>query len=144
MIQQGVHFDAALGLAERGPGKKGQTELDGGGIQAEQLGLETKFVFRSFCRAQAVHLGEHILKKANRAGILGIGKSGADHVFQTEMVETTSYSPKATQSVTHGAPCGKLNEGHDRELLLEAEPVGSPSCLVSAFELLKNMSGNKR
>ena len=58
VVQQGVHFDAAFGLAKRGPGKERKAEFDGRGVQAEQLGFEPEFVLRSLCRAQAVHFGE--------------------------------------------------------------------------------------
>ena len=47
MVQQGVHFDAAFCLAERGPGEKRQAKLDGGDVQAEQFGFEAELlVFR--------------------------------------------------------------------------------------------------
>lgn len=49
VVEQGVHFDAALGLSKRGPGKEREAELYGGGVQAEQLGFEAEFVLRSFC-----------------------------------------------------------------------------------------------
>ena len=144
MVQQGMHLDAAFCLAERCPGEKRQAKLDGGGVQAEQFGLEAELVFRGFCHAQAVHLGEQILEKAHRPGVVGVGKGGAGHGFQTPMVQAVPGRAQAAQAVAHGTPCGKLDEGHDGELLLEAEFARGASGFVPAFKLLENMSGNER
>lgn len=74
MVQQGVHFDAAFGLAERSPWEERKAKLDGGSVQAEQLGFEAKFVLRSFCRAQAVHFGEQVMKKAHGPVVVRISE----------------------------------------------------------------------
>ena len=121
VIQQRVYLDAALGLAERSPWEKRQAKLDGGGVQTEQLGFEAKVVFRGFGRAQAVHFGEQILEKSHGPGVVGVGKGGAGHVFQPPRIQAASGRVQATQAVAHGAPCGKLDEGHGCELLPEAE-----------------------
>ena len=60
------------------------------------------------------------------------------------MVQATSDSLKTAQTIAHGTPCGKLDEGHDGELLLEAEFARRAPGFVPFFELLKNMSGNQR
>ena len=121
MVKDGVHFDAALPLAKRCPGKKRQAQLDGGGIHAEQLCLEPELVFGRMRLTQGEHFAEQILKKAHRPGVVGIGKGGAGQVFQPPVVQATSGGGQTTQSVAHGAPCGKLDESHGDELLLEAE-----------------------
>ena len=71
--------------------------------------------------AQGEHFAEQVLKKANGPGIVGIDKGGASHVFQPPVVQAASGSGQAAQAVTHGAPCGKLDESHSGELLLEVE-----------------------
>ena len=45
VIQQGMYFDAALGLPKRGPGKKRQAKLYDGGVQTEQFGLDFPLKF---------------------------------------------------------------------------------------------------
>lgn len=144
VIQQGMYFDAALGLPKRGPGKKRQAKLYGGGVQTEQFGFETEFVLRGFCGAQAVHLGEQILEKAYGARIVRVSKGRAGHVFQSPVIQAVSRSLKAAQAIAHGTSCGKLDEGHDRELLLETELTRRAPGFVPSFEFLKNMSGNQR
>lgn len=121
MVQHGVHLDAAFGLPERCPGKKRQAKLDGGGVHAEQLGFEAELVSRSFCRAQTVHFGEQILEKAHRPGVVGVGKCGAGHGFQAPVIQAVPGRAQAPQAIAHGASCGKLDEGQNGELLLEAE-----------------------
>ena len=43
MIQEEMELDGALGLTEISPGEEAETKIDGGGIEAEQLVLETEF-----------------------------------------------------------------------------------------------------
>ena len=121
MVEQGVHFDASLGLPERCPREKRQAELDGCGIQAEQLGFETELVLWSFCRAQAVHFGKQVFEKIDRPGVIRIGKGGTGYIVQSPVVQALAHSLKTAQTVTHGAPCGKLDKCHYGELLFEAE-----------------------
>jgi len=143
MVEQGVHFDAAFALTKSRPREERKAKLDGGGVQAEQLGFETKLVLRGLGGAQRVHFGEQILKEAHGPGIVGIGKSRAGHGFQTSVVQALSRRFKTAQTIAHGAPGGKLDEGHDSELLLEAKSTGSASSFVAGFQFLNNMSGDQ-
>ena len=138
-----MHFDAAFSLTKRGPGEKRQAHLDGGGVHAEQLGLEAKLVFGRMWLAQSEHFAKQVLKKAYRPGIVGVGKGRASHIFQAPMIQTASGCGQAAQSIAHGAPCGKLNEGHDGELLLETEFARRTASFMPVFKFLKNMSGNQ-
>ena len=91
--------------------------------------------------AQAVHLCEQAFEKACRPGVIGIGKSGTGHVFQAPVVQASACRRKATQAVTHGAPCGQLDESHHCELLLEAEFARRAPCFVSVLQFLKTCLG---
>lgn len=48
VVEQHRHLDAVPSLAERGPGKKGQAQLDDAGVEAEQRGLNAELVVRGF------------------------------------------------------------------------------------------------
>jgi hypothetical protein len=95
MIKESVHFDATLFLAKRGPREKRQAQFDSGGVQTEQLGLETELVFGRMGTAQTVHFCEQVFEKAHGPGIVGIGNGGTGHAFQTPMVQAVSGSGQA-------------------------------------------------
>ena len=119
VVQQSVHFDAALGLTERSPGKKRQTKLDGGGVQAEQLGFEAELVFRGFCRTLAAHFDEQSLGKTTGLELLASATVERATVFRPS---DTGVSPPALRQrrPSRMERPRKLGKSHGDELFLEA------------------------
>jgi hypothetical protein len=79
MVKHGVHFDTGFAASERGPGENRQAQADGGGINAEQFGFETKLVAGRLGQATPVHTVKQFLEKADRSLFVGIGHRGSGH-----------------------------------------------------------------
>lgn len=84
-----------------------------------ELALEAEPVLWRFLRAQAVHFGEQIFEEIHGTRVVGVGEGGTGNWLQAQVVQPVSDSGQGAQTVTHGTPCRKLDEGHERELLLE-------------------------
>jgi hypothetical protein len=72
MVQKQVQLDRPLGPAEPCPIKNGQTQIDRGGIEADQLVLESELLFTLHLGAATFkQLQEDVLIKLPRANGLG-------------------------------------------------------------------------
>lgn len=119
MVEQRIYFNAALVFTILRPRKKRKAKADGGRVQAVKLAFEAKFVFLSLYRARCVHFGEKVFEKTYRAGVVGIGEGGTGNGRKPEVVELFPGGIQYAQSISHGTPCGKLDESHCRELFFE-------------------------
>ena len=68
-------------------GKERQTEAHHRGVQAEQLVFELEFVLRGQRLAAPVHQAKQRLKEGGGALVVGIGKGGAGHRLDSQVVE---------------------------------------------------------
>lgn len=108
------------------------------------LDLKRKFMVRSFCRAKTVHFGEQAFKKpTGREGSASANVERAT-LFKPQWYRRLPVALRQRRLSRYGTPCGKLDESHDGELLLETEFAHRASGFVPMFELLENMSGNQR
>ena len=81
-IQQGVHFDGTLVLAEFGPRKQGQAQIDGGRIQSVQALVEFDadwILGVEWPRDADQDLCE-VCEDPPISILVGVGQSGAGHL----------------------------------------------------------------
>jgi hypothetical protein len=112
--QQGVELDPRLGAPKRGPGKQGEAEAYHGGIQAVELVFELELVLRGQRLTAAVHRGKQRRKEGGGALVVGIGKGGAGHRLDSQMVEALEAGLQTGDAIPQTRPGRQLhgNEVH--------------------------------
>ena len=98
MIKEEMELDRSLRLAEGGPVKEGEAELDDRSVEAEELVLEAELLLpRGNSLALPQQLVEDLLVKLPGSFLIGIGQGGtARSVFYTKMLELAEAARKPT------------------------------------------------
>jgi len=143
VVQQGVKLDPRLGAPERGPGKQRQAEAHRGGVQAVELVFELELVLRSQGLATLVHRAEQRLKKGGGTVIVGVGKSGAGHRLDSQMVEALEAGLQTGDTVPQARSGRKLHGQQVHQLAPAGKSSGLSAGPVLGFQLGKNMSRNQ-
>ena len=124
-----MKLDGAFGLAEFSPGKKTETKVDGGGIDAEQLVLEAEFLLLSgaLVAKQVTQMKENILIKL--PGTMGIrvrkrtlGRSSV----HSQMTEFATGDSQAVADFPQALALGQLAKQHGNKLI----PRGEALCMA--------------
>ena len=119
-VQQGMEFDGGLGVSEGHPGKHGQAQVDGGGVEGVDgvIECQSQVVFGIQGPGQADEgLGE-VGIQAPVALLVGVGEGIAGHAAaQSHMIEFVLVRPQADFDVAQAFAAGELGEGHAQELV---------------------------
>lgn len=74
---------------------------------------------------------------------VGVSDGGTGDWLKAPVIEPVPDCEQGAQTVTHGAPSSKLDEGHDDELLFDPELSGRATRFVSVFQFLENVPGDQ-
>jgi hypothetical protein len=113
------------------------------GIQAEELVFEPEFVLRGQRLAAPVHQGKQCLKEGGGALIVGVGKGGAGHRLDSQMVKALEAGFQAGDAIPQAGSGRKLHGEQVHQLAPTGERPGLPAGAVLGFQLGKMMSRNK-
>ena len=139
VVQQDVGLDAALGAAERGPGKQTEAQTDGGRIERQQFVLETE---RVCARAELApgpepvcHRPEQVLEDRGGAMHVGVGQAGrARPPGDPEMHQLPHAAGEAVADLTERVGMSQLTEQHGGELRPAGEPFGVALALMGVHQ----------
>ena len=127
VVQQQVELNGTFGLTEVSPGKQAETEVDGGGVEAEQLVLEAKPLLfaRGLAAAEISQMKEGVLIKLPGTVGIGVGKralgwGGA----QAQMTEFAAGDGQAVADLPQALGLGQLAKEHGDILIPRGEALG--------------------
>jgi hypothetical protein len=115
-----MEFNGPFGLTEVGPGKQAQTKVHCGGIETEQLVLETEFLLfdGALAAAEVSQMEKNVLIKF--PGTVGInigqcafGRGGT----QSQMTQFTAGYGKSIANLSQTLCLGQLAEKHGHILI---------------------------
>jgi len=127
-IHLGVKFDGTFVLPKRGPREKGETQIDGRGIQGISSLMELQPEI--FVHIQlSGDLDQHLSKVGVNVPIsffVGIGQCASGNSAPDPcMIKLGLHGPQACFDVAKALPIGQLSEGHAKELI-ETRKVSNP------------------
>ena len=131
VVQQQVELNGDFGLTEISPRKHAQTEVDGGGVDTEQLVLEAKLLLftRTLATAEIPQMKEGILIKLPGSVGIGVGKcapgGGGE---QSQVTELAAGDGQAVADLSQALGLGKLAEEHGDILVPGGEALGMAFC----------------
>ena len=131
MVQQQVELNGTFGLAEVSPGKQAETEVDGGGVEAEQLVLEAKLLLfaRALAAAEVQQMKEGLLIKLPGTVGIGIGKSALGRgSTQSQVTELAAGDGQSVADLPQALGLGQLAEEHGDILVPGGEALGVAFC----------------
>ena len=121
-VIEGVYLDAALMLAELGPPKHGQTQVDGRGIESIYTATEFEdirnppasgFRHKEVCK---------LLEDAAVAVLVGFREIAlGDMLAKAEVVALAAVSLNDDNQITQTLPIGQLSEHHHQQLIPASE-----------------------
>src|SRR4030043_56430 len=127
-IHLGMEFDGTFVLPERGPRKKGETQVDRGGIQSvSSLGdLQSEVLVR-------IQLSGHSDQHMSKVGVdtpipffVGIGQRASRNSAPDPcVIKLGLHGSQACFDIAKTLPVGQLSEGHAKELI-ETRKVSNP------------------
>jgi len=129
MIQKHVQLNGALCPSELCPVEKRKRQVDGAGVQADELILKPELLSDSSsghsCLAFGQELLEHRLIKRPWPVRIGIGKSGpARRIRNAQVFEFPLAAGQSPADLTKAMCAAELAEQHCNELPPAAEPLG--------------------
>jgi len=137
-IQQGVHLDGALVLAELGPREQRQAQVDGRGVQRVEAVRQVHA--DGIARIKWPGDADQDLREVGIdppvMALIGIGQRGARHpAAKAHVVEFATHRPQASLYVAQALPVSQLREGHLQVLVpaREASPVSITAITATHF-----------
>ena len=119
-VQQGVQLDRSFALAEQGPGKQAQAQVDRRRIEGIDCRLQVQAQFLVGIQAPGFpnQLPGQIGVDAPVPCFVGLRQSAAGHAaLEPETVEDLASGVQASFDVAQALPVGQLGEGHGQELV---------------------------
>ena len=116
-----MKFDGPLGLAELGPGKQGQAQIDGGAVEAVDRVLESEFVLWGDALATFQQVVEELFHDPMVALGVGVGQGGSPHGRQPQVIELGFLGAQRDLDVAQAVLVGGLGVEEDRHLAPCAE-----------------------
>lgn len=113
------------------------------GIKAIELVFELEFVLRGQRLAAPVPLTKQRLKERGGSLFVGIGKGGASHRLDSQVVETLDTSFQVGDAISQTDSGRELHGEQVYQLAPTGERPGLPAGAVLGFQLSKMMSRNK-
>jgi len=145
-IQECMHLDCSLSLAEYCPRKQGKTQIDCGGIQSVDCLIQ--FQTEAFVGVQSSglpdeHLGE-VGVDSPVSDLVGIGQGIAGDVpSDAHMVELVPRSSEACLNIPQAFAVSKLGKGHAEKLVPAREAFDFVIAVVSRDAFAKFVDGEK-
>jgi hypothetical protein len=145
-VHLGVKFDGAFVLSKRGPWKKGETQIDGRGIQGVSRLVELQSEI--FVRIQlSGHSDQHMSEVCVDAPIpffVGIGQRASRNSAPDPcVIKLGLHRSQACFDIAKALPISQLSEGHAKELI-ETRKVSSPVfALIPVDAFLEFVSRDK-
>jgi hypothetical protein len=127
VIQQQVKLNGTFGLTEVSPRKQAKTEVDGGGVEAEQLILEAKLLLfaRALAAAEVPQMKESILIKLPGTVGIGVGKCALGRgSAQSQVTELAAGDGQSVADLSQALGLGELTEEHGDILVPGGEALG--------------------
>ncbi len=121
VVQEGVELETRLGAPEGSPGEKRQAEAHHRGVQAVKLVFELELVTGGMGQAALIHEGEQGLEKAGRTPVIGVGKGGAGHRLDSQMVKVVKPGFQGSHPIPQAGPGGYLHEDEVHQLVPTAK-----------------------
>ena len=147
VVQQHVHFDAALGAAKASPRKQRQAQGDGRRVQAQQLVLEAELrlaLTDSLPAAQAIgQVPEQILEQGGRPMGVGIGQRRAlRRPADANVHQLANATGQAMADLPQRVCPSQMAEKHSHELRPAREALRPFLGPVLAYQLIECTAGN--
>ena len=145
-IHLGMKLDGAFVLPKRGPRKKGETQIDCGGIQSVSGLVELQSEVLVHIQLPG-DLDQHVSKVGVDAPIpffVGIGqRASRNSAPDSCVIKLGLHGPQACFDIAKTLPIGQLSEGHTKELI-ETRKVSTPVfALISPNAFVEFVSGEK-
>jgi len=141
-VEQRMQFGGRLGRAKRRPGKQGQAEVDGRGIQGiDGVGQLQAQVVLGIQRPGRPDegLGElGIDPPVARFVRIGQGRA-TDRRAQTHMIELGGLGSEARLDIPQALAEGQLRNGHAAELVRTREPLDPMIAPIPAYDAMKRL-----
>jgi len=145
VVKEQMELNGALGLAEISPGKHAETEVDYGGIEAEQLILEAKlFLFTgALAVAEISQMEEGILVKLPWSMGAGVGKRalGGGNA-QSQVTKLAACDGQSVADLPQALGLSELTEEHGDILVPGGEALGMAFCPALMDQPQKRHPGN--
>ena len=127
-VQQRVHLDGGLVLAESGPGEQRQAEIDGGRVQRIQALIQV--YADGIGRVQRSSDADQDLRELGIDSpvmrVIGVGERGPRHAaMKTHVVKLAAQRPQTRFYVAQAFPVSQLRERH-RQILVPAGEASRP------------------
>jgi hypothetical protein len=132
VVEDQMEFDRPLGSSEMRPVKHAHTQIDGGGIKANQFILEPELLSSSSLQAATFQEFEKdLLIEFPGTMLVGIGQSGTIGSGDGQMFELALTASQAPGNLPQGMSSAQLTEEHSHKLAPTSEPSGMSlsSCL---------------
>jgi hypothetical protein len=125
MIQKQVKLDGSLGLAELGPIKHGQTQINGARIHTDQFVLEPeRFLDSHLPLASFQKPKKHLLIQFPGTVFIRIGQGGAAGSRETKMLQLPFTASQPSGNLPEGMGTAQLTKEHGHKLAPAAKSSG--------------------
>ena len=127
-VQQRVHLDGGLVLAELGPREQRQAQVDGGRVQRVQavVQIHADRIGGIQRPGDADQAPARSRRRCASLRVVGVGQRGARHAAaEAHVVELASQRAQAGLDVAKALPISQLGEGH-RQILVPAREASRP------------------
>ena len=143
-VQKGMQFHSALVGSELGPWEKGETQIDGGGVQG--IGGLIQFDSEGIVGVETTRLANEDLGKVGVdspiSDLVGMSQSIARHISsEAHVIEFLLSRTQTCLDVSETFPIGQLSKGHAEELAPTREVFDFVVAVVSLNALLKFVNG---
>ena len=131
VVQKQMELNGTFGLTEVSPGKQAETEVDGGGVEAEQLVLEAKPLLfaRALAAAEVPQMKEGLLIELPGTVGIGVGKRAlGGGSTQSQVTELTAGDGQSIADLPQALGLGELTEEHGDILVPGGEALGVAFC----------------
>ena len=143
-VQKGMQFHSALVGSELGPREKGETQIDGGGVQS--IGGLIQFDSEGIVGVEATSLANEDLGKVGIdspiSDLVGMSQGIARDVSsETHVIEFPLSRTETGLDVSETFPIGQLSKGHAEELVPARKAFDLVMAVVSLNTFLKFVNG---
>jgi len=111
-----MQLDRPLGFPEGGPWKKGEAEIDGGGVKQVELALELETMGRSKLAATFKELEKHRLIERRRLLLVHPGQGSPGTGPDGQMIQLARLGSHVHDDIPQAFATTKLADKHDHEL----------------------------
>ena len=143
-VEQRVQFDRRFGAAKASPREQRQTQVDGGGIEGIDGGVEigADGLVSVHRTGDADEHLRQVFPHAPAMSLVGVGQRRTGDVSpESQMVKPVCHRTQAGFDVTKALTACQLGEGHRKKLIHAGETTMPPILAVAADATMKLVSG---